>query len=193
MKTYSYLIAATLLFIIVLSGYGLAYRTLGSISDEVISLTAQVAGKNADAAQALGAEKELTKLATQEAQIHGYFVASSDIVPFLESLQNMGAGTGVKVNVAAVAENKTPRPHLDISLKITGPFDAVVRTVGAIEYSPHDIQVTTLALDATPGEKETIWTASMAMRVGTASSSSAMPAASKALPSNSTGTASTTP
>lgn len=156
--------------------YGFWYAALGTLSSEVAGLTAEVAAKNQNVTQAVIAEDELSKLSDEEGAIRGYFVAPADIVPFLESLQTVGAAAGAKVSVVSVSASPTPRPHLSLALKITGPFDAVLRTVGAIEYGPHDITTTTLSLDQ--GQGDVIgWSASLAVDVGAASASPA-PAAS---------------
>jgi len=178
-KTYFQLISAAALFAIVLGGYAAWYHALGSVNNELSDLSAKVAAQNQSAAQAVAAEGELAKLSAEEGVIHGYFVSTSDVVSFLEALQKTGSSLGAKVSVTSVAANPAPRPHLDLALTISGSFDAVMRTVGAIEYGPHDITVKTLTVDsAAPadGSASAAWTAALALQVGTASSSPALPA-----------------
>lgn len=177
-KTYFQLISAAALFAIVLIGYALWYHALGSVSGELADLSAKVAAQNRSAAQAIAAEDELAKLSAEEGAIHGYFVSTSDIVSFLEALQKTGSALGAKVSVTSVSANAAPRPHLDLALTISGSFDAVMRTIGAIEYGPHDIVVKTLTVDSgtsADGSASAGWTAALALQVGTASSSPALP------------------
>lgn len=174
-NSYAQLAIALVLLLAVFGAYGMWYHELSSVSDDVGTLTSEVALKNLDAAQAASAEKELTKLSTEEGAIEGYFVPSSDVVSFLEDTEGIGTATGAKVSVVSVNANPTPRPHLDLSLKIVGSFDAVLRTVGAIEYGPQDVRTSTLTLDSVPDDKAPTWTATMAVKVGTTSTSPKAP------------------
>jgi hypothetical protein len=173
-NSYTHLASAGVFLLVALSAYYFWYATLGSMSDEVGSLTAQTAAARANAAEIIVAQGELAGLSDEEGAIKGYFVNQSDIVPFLEGLQSLGAGAGAKVTVVSVAAAETPRPHLDLALKITGNFDAVVRAVGAVEYAPHDLRTKTLSLDSSAGTGSTTsWAASLALTVGlTATSTS---------------------
>ncbi len=191
-RVYFHLIFATTLFIVALICYAFWYGALGALSFEVAALSSEVTAKNQSAAQALVAEDELAKLSAEENIIHGYFVSTADIVSFLEGLQTLGSFAGAKVSVVSVSANPSPRPHLDLALKVSGSFDAVMRAVGAIEYSAHDIQVTTLTLDTVTSLDPKIpsgWAAALVLQVGTASST---PLVSKPA-NNATSTQTTTP
>ncbi len=152
-------------------GYGAAYHALGTLSATVTGLAQEVAAKKESASAAALAAQELERLADDEGSIDSYFVVPDNIVTFLESLQAKGVTLGATVTVDSVSAEQKPRPHLDLTLRIVGSFDAVMRTVGSIEHSPHDITVTSLVLDviesgdpeAPPG-----WSATMKMDVGTA-------------------------
>lgn len=154
-------------------GYGIAYHALGTLSASVTALTKEVAAKKESAAAATLAADELARLSVEEEQINGYFVVQDNIVSFLETLQAKGVVLGSVIKVVSVSANPGTRPHLDLALSITGSFDAVMRTVGSIEYSPHDITVTSLVLDVIDSADEDAppgWTATMKMTVGTATS-----------------------
>jgi hypothetical protein len=51
-----------------------------------------------------------------------------------------------------------------MSLRIVGSFDAVMRTLGAIEYQAYDTTLANVTLDTPTGEN---WTASASFLVGT--------------------------
>lgn len=158
-----------------LIAYGIAYQGLGKLSASVAATTEEVAAKKENASAAALAEEELKRLTIEEDAIRAYYVIPDDIVTFLEELQAKGTTLGTTVTVESVSANTAPRPHLDLSLNVTGTFDAVVRTVGAIEYSPYDLIVSNLTLDiagAAEGDEPGVirWTAGMKLMVGTASS-----------------------
>jgi len=155
------------------AGYGIAYHALGTLSASVAALTEEVAAKKESASAEARAAEELDRLALEEMRIRDYFVVPDNIVSFLETLQGKGVALGSAVTVVSVSAVQAPRPHLDLSLRVQGSFDAVMRTIGSIEHSPHDISVMSLVLDAIETEAEdapTGWTATMKMNVGTASS-----------------------
>ncbi|MBU2103516.1 hypothetical protein KKD95_00690, partial [Patescibacteria group bacterium] len=91
-----------------------------------------------------------------------------------------GKGLGATVSVASVsAETTTTRPHLKLSLKITGSFDSVLRTLGAIEYGPYDSQLLTTTFDTPKVSDPTLdaeWTATTAFVIGMRTASSTEPA-----------------
>jgi hypothetical protein len=83
-------------------------------------------------------------------------------------------GTYLKSNVQVVSVSATPGTPtgvLDLSLKIDGTFDSVARTLGAIEYGPYDITITSLTFDTNPSSvtatTEPQWSAAATYTVGT--------------------------
>jgi hypothetical protein len=111
--------------------------------------------------------------------VYQHFVSASDIVPFLSSLESTGKALGSTVSVVSVGSDtsKTKVGHLNLSLSITGPFDSVIRTLGAFEYSPYDIVLTNLTLNNASASS---WTAAAAFSVGTGVSSTTPAAAHSA-------------
>jgi hypothetical protein len=113
------------------------------------------------------AKQELERAMNDEAAIKEYFVDTSDVVPFLESLQTIGQRLGTKVVVESVsAQPAKPHTVLQLALKITGPFSSVEKTLGAIEYQAHDTTVTNITFDTPPGAAAQ-WTAAVTLRIGT--------------------------
>jgi hypothetical protein len=160
-----HLIGALVLLLVAVVGYAFWYYTLGSVSASAANLAAEAESKKQSAASATLAAGELERLEREEASIHAYFVVPDDIVGFLEGLQTKGAALGAEVTVVSVSAETAPRPRLDLAIKIDGSFDAVMRTMGAIEYAPYDLTVSMLTLSLT-GEGE--WSAAMKLIVGTA-------------------------
>lgn len=180
-RPFAHLLIALGILTAALIAYGIAYHVLGKMSASTASLAAEVAAKKESASAAALAEEELKRLVQEEAAIAAYFVVPDDIVSFLETLQEEGKMLGTDVTVISVSAVPTPRPHLDLALKVEGTFDAVTRTVGAIEYSPFDLTVSSLVLDSVQEPTESgnastgEWTAQMKLSVGTASSTPTTP------------------
>lgn len=127
--------------------------------------------KQTEALKVAAAKEALPALATDEAAINTYFVKPDDIVPFLESLQAIGRARGARVDVVSVDGNQNnPQKRITVSLKITGSFEGVMRTLGSIEYSPHDIALSSLTLDTdlgTEGKSTGVWTGAAIFSIGT--------------------------
>lgn len=135
------------------------------------SLISDIATKRLESMRVAAAKEALPALAADELAITQYFVKADDIVPFLEKLQKTGATQKTVVEVLSVSGDPAKsNTRISISLKITGSFDAVMRTLGTIEYSPYDIALTnvTLESDRTPSQTGgVVWTAAAIFTVGT--------------------------
>lgn len=105
----------------------------------------------------------LAALADDEAVIEGYRIKLDEIVVFLERIEGTGRALGSSVEVVAVADKPGSDGRIALTVRIMGSFDAVMRTMGAIEYGPYDIRVENLTLD-TPTESGA-WTAAVALSV----------------------------
>lgn len=173
-KHYTQAIVMILIFIGAVSVYGAWYAAIEKESANAVSLQSQIQAKTKVAANAQAAKSQLTKALSDQASITGYFVNTNNIVPYLSSLQSIGANYGTKVEVVSVT-SQPAQPHtlLQLSLRITGSFDSVERTLGAIEYEPYDTTITNVTLDTPGGAGVRQWTAAVTMNVGTIDSSSA--------------------
>lgn len=168
-RSYTHVLIMAVIFIAALSAYGAWYARVGKESADAISLQSEIQAKTQTAARAQEAKTQLNRALADRAAITGYFVNTNDVVPFLETLQSTGAKYGSKVVVESVS-SQPAKPHtlLQLSVSITGTFDSVERTLGAIEYEPYDTTVSNVTLD-TPGGAGAVpqWTAAVTMNVGT--------------------------
>lgn len=158
------------LFLVALGGYAYWYHVLGEVNAQVAELSAAADAKAANAATSDLAAGELAARAAAANDIQAYFVASGNVVGFLEALQSLGSGLGAGVSVVSVTANASPRAHLDLALSVSGTFAAVMRAAGAIEYAPYDVTMKTLTLSTSSVDPNAPWTAAMTLSVGTASS-----------------------
>lgn len=163
-----------------LVGYGVWYARVAGESAEAASLAAQISDKTETAERASAVRTALAELSASESVVQGYSLSESTIVPFLTALESLGSAVGAKVDVLSVGTGKGN--VLAVSLKIAGSFDAVMRTIGSVEYAPYDISFKSVTL-AEGGDTDTpTWSASVLMQVGSTASTSAAshPAASAA-------------
>jgi len=170
-SSFTDLIIALALTAAVLGAYLYWYAALTEASAEAALLASRIAEKSGDASRIAAAKTILATLSSEEAAMREYFVSTEDIVSFLEGLEATGKKSGARASVVSVSAGVTDsRDHILIAVKINGGFDAVLRTLGVIEYSPHDIVVTNLSFNAVPDAKSE-WEAVTTFAIGTRSSS----------------------
>lgn len=151
--------------VLVVGAYELTRSLVVDKSATVASLERQIQVESTSANRIAAARAALSELAGDEAVVQSYFVAPSGIVALIDSLQSGGQALGASVEVDSVAAAgvAATRPALLLSLNITGPFDAVMRTIGSIEYAPYDLTITALSLAV---NAEDAWAASVNLSVG---------------------------
>lgn len=175
MRSYIPLAIAAVALIIVGAAYGFAYYALSTESAKAAALEAEATQKSALLDRAARAHEELGTLASDTTMLNQYLISKDDIVPFLEALQSSGKPLGATVGVISVADDAAGgHGRINLSLAINGAFDAVMRTLGVIEYGPYDGTVQNLSLEIPTAEGTTtsrIWNATLVLSVATRATS----------------------
>ncbi|OGG80075.1 hypothetical protein A3J11_01205 [Candidatus Kaiserbacteria bacterium RIFCSPLOWO2_02_FULL_55_12] len=158
--------------IAVIAGFGFWYATLKDKSVAVADLERQIAAKTETTGRIASARASLAEIAGDEASIRGYFVPEAGVVSFITDLESRGRAQGAVVSVRAVSTSGTGvEQALAFSLVVEGTFDAVMRTVGAIEYAPYALSVSALSLGRDDADR---WHADLGLLVGSVSASVVM-------------------
>lgn len=174
------LIIALVVLLCVFVALGFWYNLISAKSVAVANLQSQIDAKTTAAEHIASAQAALAEIAGDEAAVRAYFVPDSNVVSFIDDLQARGRVLKSNVNVISVAASHTAvHPSLELTLTITGTFDAVMRTVGAIEYAPYDLSITALALGQTD---KNVWHADVKLLVGSAAASAGSAATSLTAP-----------
>lgn len=186
------LLLALLALAVAALAYFFLYEAVSAKSAEAAQLQTQINEKTQARARVTAAQAALSEIAADETAVRAYFVPEAAVVPFIDDLESRGRVLHTTVAVTSVAAKQVEhRPSLVLSLTINGSFDAVMRTVGAIEYAPYDISVSSLTLTLADGGN---WQAGLGVLVGSASSSAPVDgnASSPVVDSASTTSATTT-
>ncbi|MCX6790552.1 MAG: hypothetical protein NTV60_03465 [Candidatus Kaiserbacteria bacterium] len=131
----------------VISCYGVWYRAISQKSNKVANLENQIIAASENVGRIALARAALSEIEGDEAHMQNYFVSESSAVSFINELETLGLSQKATVTVLSVAKGGLPsRPTLVLALSIKGTFDAVMRTVGAIEYVPYSISISTLSV-----------------------------------------------
>lgn len=165
------LIIASVLFATACTLYGLWYGHITDMSAQVVAIQNDIDSKTAAAGRLASARTALSEITQDEAQVESYFVSQNSVVSFIDWMENLGKSLTSTVNVLSVSTGGTPtQPILIFSLSIKGTFDAVARTVGALEYAPYNISISKLAFGA---EDKQQWHADLTLLVGSVASAAA--------------------
>lgn len=81
----------------------------------------------------------------ERAQLETHFAYSSNIVPFLNTVDRLGSDAGVKVEISSVDVSKDYN-GLFIQIKASGSFDSLYRFLMLLENSPYELELVSLEL-----------------------------------------------
>lgn len=144
-----HLSAALVVCALALAGYWLWYAVVAEKSAAVIALQNGIDASANVASRAATARAALVDLEGDEALMRSHFVSETGVVAFINGLEALGRATGsttVSVLSVSTAADSAARPAFKFALLIKGTFDGVMRTVGAIEYLPYAISVSSLSV-----------------------------------------------
>lgn len=160
----THLFGALVLCVVSLIGYGVWYAALAAESASVADMQSKIDAKTATADRAAAVRASLAEISGDEAAVQGYFVPETGIVAFIDSLEAYGRSQKAAVNVLSVSSNTAlAHPAFVLALTVQGPFDAVMRTVGSMEYAPYDLSLTGLSLGK---DAKNSWHANLTILVG---------------------------
>ncbi len=159
-------IAILVLGVVVTTAYGFWYAAVSRASQRVADLQTRIEEANKNVSRIASARAALAEIADDEEKVRSYFVPESGVVGFITTLERFGPRENSTVKVLSVSTaGSTAQPLLLLTLSITGTFDAVMRTIGAVEYAPYDLSITKLSVNESD---ENVWQASLSLTVGSA-------------------------
>lgn len=161
---FSHIMIAAVVCIAAIAGYGMWYAAISAKSASVAALQNQIDTKTETVNRIAAARATLANVASDESVVQNYFVPEAGVVSFIDALETSGKTLGATVSVLSVGTSGTPaKPLLELTLSAKGTFDAVMRTVGAIEYAPYDLSISSLAVVQ---DDKNIWHADLKVTVG---------------------------
>ena len=143
--------------------------SVSQVSASIRTTEEEIVKATQESLQGTRTREALLALSANVELIRGYFVEKESLVSFLEALGKTGTALGSTLEIMSVSDSKDAQgnPRIVVALKIQGSFDAVLRTVGALEQGPYDSKVESMHVECrqleTAGEP---WTASVTLSVG---------------------------
>ena len=163
-STLSQLVVVLVAGVIATVGYGLWYSAISTKSAAVENLQHTIDIKTETVNRIATARATLAGAADDVSVVQGYFVPETSIVAFIDSLEVRGKTLGAVVKVLSVSTTgTTAQPTLSLALSVAGTFDAVMRTVGSIEYAPYALSTSALSVSR---DAEDSWHANLKILVG---------------------------
>jgi hypothetical protein len=146
--------------------YAYAYFYVADESARAAELAATIDSKKATVDRASLIRAALLKLGEDEARIKNYFVSEENIGTFVSQLEEIGKSLGTQVDITSVGEGKdAARPVLTVTVRMQGTFDAVLRSIGAIEHASYAITLNSVSVSSAGGDVGS-WSATMTLGVG---------------------------
>jgi len=167
--SFIHFIGALVLVLVLMVGYLVWFFTVSGVRADASHAASEVVRIEREDAAIVDAKETITALASDEAKLRSYFIAKSDTVAFLEELEQESEALGTSLEVLSVTEPVVENGRLTLALRIEGTFSSVMRTLGAIEFGPHDTRVDSLTLDTPVYEEggEAPWVAAAMISVAT--------------------------
>lgn len=159
------LIFSAVLLAVLCAAFIFLYITIDNKNQkaQVDTTTWQTENQRRDAITAL--DRTLKKIEGNRAQLETHFAKSTDIVPFLDTIEKLAPKVGAVAQVNAVNAN-ADNTGLTVDLKAEGNFEAVYKFLTLLENSPYeldflslDIHKSTAGIVPAKGAKNTSWEA----------------------------------
>lgn len=152
-----------------ITSYGVWYAIVEAKSIAVAHMENQISTKTETANRIASARASLAEISGDEDSLRNYFVPETGVVAFINNLEAQGKTLGATVRVLSVSTSgASTQSSLAFTLTIRGTFDAVMRTVGAIEYAPYNLSISKLSLGQ---DDKNSWHATLDLLVGSVSAS----------------------
>lgn len=142
----SRLIIALVVLVLAGIGYGVWYHGLAQKSALVASINTKISQGTVTAAHIESAKETLASVSSEEATLNSYFINTSEVVPFIDNLESLGTKMNAPVTILSVSGGTGTHPVLTLALSIKGTFSDVMNTVGAIEYAPYAVTISSLSI-----------------------------------------------
>jgi hypothetical protein len=156
-----------------LVGYGFWYNTVTGESATVADLQSQIDTKTETSTRVAAARSALAEISGDESLVQSYFVPDTGVVPFIDDLESRAQVQTATMKVLSVSTGGTAKQSnltLLFTISIDGTFDAVMRTVGSVEYAPYDLSVSKLSVSK---EGKNAWHADLELIIGSVSGTQA--------------------
>src|SRR3989344_7948931 len=150
------LILSTLFLLIAVSLLSYFLREVNNNVKESELAETELYGETLKRSEITILNNSVKKIVTERAELETHFARSSDIVPFLNTLEEMGKGVGALAEVSSVDVLKDS-PGLLVGLKATGTFGSLYKFLMLLENAPKELQILSMDMHKDVGAETSLW------------------------------------
>ena len=100
----------------------------------------------------------------EKTELEKHFAKNSDLVPFLNTMEDLGVKAGVSVETTAV-DVSPDKLGLMVGLKARGSFPATYKFITLLENSPYELEFQSLDIFRAGGEGGTEWQSTVEIKL----------------------------
>ncbi len=100
----------------------------------------------------------INKIESERVNLETHFAKSSDVVPFLDTIEALASKVGAKAEVSSVDIPKDSA-GLMVGLKASGSFSSLYKFLTLMENSSYELEIVSINLRKEEGEKISLWSA----------------------------------
>ncbi len=163
----SIVLSVCLLFVTVFM-YMYMYKAVGTSVMRAVEAKSAVRSQQSNATDSKNVGSIYNRTALDRARLRSYFVSSSDVVGFIEKLEDLGTQTGSTVSISNVAaDDMSGLPQgalgaVQARVDITGQWSSIMRALMLSESLPYKSTVSSVHLGSSGGassdkDPKTIW------------------------------------
>ena len=130
---------AIVFFLISVVVFFFIYKEIKKNTDEIRKVEADLATEISKRDEIKTLNSYILSIQNEKAELETHFVQSSDVVPFLNTLERLGQGVGTKVEVNTISIAKDGTGLL-VSLKDTGNFEQIYKFITLLENAPYELE-----------------------------------------------------
>jgi len=101
----------------------------------------------------------IRKIENEKDLLETHFAQSSNIVPFLDTMESLGTKVGAKTEITSVDIPKESN-SLNIEMKISGSFEKIYKFLLLLENSPYKLEITSIDIS-----KQNTWEANLKIKL----------------------------
>jgi len=114
--------------------------------------------------------RALKMVEAESTNLNKHFAYSSDLVPFLDTVEALGVRSGVNLVETNSVNASTDGLSLTVGLNAKGDFNSIYKFASLLENSPYQLQTTSLNMQREGGEGAStnpVWMASFNLKLVT--------------------------
>lgn len=91
-------------------------------------------------------QRSIVEIEQEKALFETHFAESSNVVPFLDTIEKLATDAGAKSEVTSVDISKE-KPELLVALTAKGDFEAIYAFIRLLENSPYEIEISSFNIE----------------------------------------------